>query len=139
MKGFYKFFSSIFKIFFKGSPTASGTQNPAIQWKPALLQNPSPLSTPTDHFLHGKPPYFPVYLQHFKTESLRILGEFQVWLQNRAEQPSHSHFVQDPPETAVNSLDVKGLPRGTQQRRRSTNLSQRPQNSQRVALQPQLA
>ena len=27
-------FLSIFLNFFKGSPTASGTQNPAIQWKP---------------------------------------------------------------------------------------------------------
>ena len=40
---------STFLNFFKCSPTASGTQNPAIQWKPALLQGPSSLSTPYNH------------------------------------------------------------------------------------------
>ena len=44
-RGFIENFQQYFKKFIKGSPTASGTQNPAIQWKPA----PSRTQTHSQH------------------------------------------------------------------------------------------
>ena len=44
-RGFIENFKQFFKIFFIGSPTASGTQNPAIQWKPAPSRTPAHLNT----------------------------------------------------------------------------------------------